>query len=94
MVITPLSKFVLILSIFSTLTFVNSSSPCIKRDFGHSSFVCVCNSTYCDTHDKIEGNFRVKSKHILSYLYSQLGSFYGKTLGLLVVHNNLTHTLK
>ena len=50
---TSCPVFFLILSI---LAFVNSSSPCIKRDFGHSSFVCVCNSTYCDTYDKIEGS--------------------------------------
>ncbi|RXG56290.1 putative glucosylceramidase 4 [Armadillidium vulgare] len=24
-------------------------SDCIPKDFGHGSFVCVCNSTYCDT---------------------------------------------
>uniref|UniRef100_H2YNM8 Glucosylceramidase n=1 Tax=Ciona savignyi TaxID=51511 RepID=H2YNM8_CIOSA len=25
------------------------SNSCIVRDYGHGSFVCVCNSTYCDT---------------------------------------------
>ena len=23
------------------------------RDFGHSSHVCVCNSTYCDEYDEV-----------------------------------------
>nr|XP_002129322.1 glucosylceramidase [Ciona intestinalis] len=25
------------------------SEPCVPRDYGHESFVCVCNATYCDT---------------------------------------------
>ncbi|KAK7070173.1 hypothetical protein SK128_025476 [Halocaridina rubra] len=25
------------------------SNPCARRDFGETSFVCVCNETYCDT---------------------------------------------
>jgi len=27
--------------------------PCQPRDFGHSSHVCVCNSTYCDEYDPV-----------------------------------------
>ena len=34
---------------------LQENKPCVQRDLGHSSFVCVCNSTYCDTYDKIEG---------------------------------------
>ncbi|XP_071535763.1 LOW QUALITY PROTEIN: lysosomal acid glucosylceramidase-like [Panulirus ornatus] len=30
-------------------THVSEEVPCVPRDFGHSSFVCVCNSSYCDT---------------------------------------------
>jgi len=26
-----------------------ADKPCIPRDFGRGSIVCVCNSTYCDT---------------------------------------------
>jgi len=26
----------------------SGSAPCVPRSFGHSSHVCVCNSTYCD----------------------------------------------
>jgi len=33
---------------------LQENKPCVQRDLGHSSFVCVCNSTYCDTYDKIE----------------------------------------
>ena len=25
------------------------AEDCIRRDYGKSSFVCVCNATYCDT---------------------------------------------
>ena len=28
-------------------------APCLPRDFGHSSHVCVCNSEYCDTYDQV-----------------------------------------
>lgn len=31
-----------------------SSDPCIRQDFSHSSFVCVCNGTYCDNYGLIE----------------------------------------
>ena len=46
----------LALSLFSSLVFLvrGENLPCEARDFGHSSIVCVCNSTYCDTYDKIE----------------------------------------
>ena len=30
-------------------------SPCVKKDFGHGSVVCVCNATYCDEFtDEVE----------------------------------------
>lgn len=28
---------------------VVSAENCVRRDYGRSSFVCVCNATYCDT---------------------------------------------
>lgn len=28
--------------------------PCEPRDFGYSSFVCVCNGTFCDEYEPIE----------------------------------------
>ena len=28
-----------------------AQNPCVPRDFGLSSIVCVCNSTYCDNQD-------------------------------------------
>ncbi|XP_009079976.1 PREDICTED: glucosylceramidase-like, partial [Acanthisitta chloris] len=30
-----------------------SARPCIPKDFGHGSVVCVCNATYCDTLDPV-----------------------------------------
>jgi len=45
----------LILYIFILFKIVfGDENACLKQDFGHSSFVCVCNSTYCDTYGKIE----------------------------------------
>ena len=35
--------------IYSYIPFsADTNNPCIRRDFGRSSFVCVCNATYCD----------------------------------------------
>ena len=52
---------------------LQENKPCVQRDFGHSSFVCVCNSTYCDTYDKIEGtSFSVqKTKKKPNELFQQ-----------------------
>ena len=27
--------------------------PCVSRDYGKGSVVCVCNTTYCDTHEPL-----------------------------------------
>ncbi|XP_031949674.1 lysosomal acid glucosylceramidase-like isoform X6 [Corvus moneduloides] len=32
---------------------VAAARPCIPKDFGHGSLVCVCNATYCDTLDPL-----------------------------------------
>ncbi|XP_058716246.1 lysosomal acid glucosylceramidase-like isoform X3 [Poecile atricapillus] len=32
---------------------VAGARPCIPKDFGHGSPVCVCNATYCDTLDPL-----------------------------------------
>ncbi|XP_045605281.2 lysosomal acid glucosylceramidase [Procambarus clarkii] len=49
---TTNSVVVLLLLLFSLCgdgARAEESLPCIPRDFGHSSFVCVCNASYCDT---------------------------------------------
>ena len=61
---TPL-VFILIASLAS----VAVADPCVPRDFGHSSFVCVCNSTYCDTYEKIEGMYELYSINTKSSLF-------------------------
>ena len=54
------SNMRLIIYIFIFLKIVSGdTNPCLKQDFGHSSFVCVCNSTYCDTYGKIERKFLI-----------------------------------
>ena len=32
------------------------TSACIRRDFGKSSFVCVCNANHCDTAPSLPGS--------------------------------------
>ena len=56
-VASPQSNMRLIFYIFIILKIVSGENDCLKQDFGHSSFVCVCNSTYCDTYGKIERKF-------------------------------------
>lgn len=34
------------------IPFIQSSKPCVMRQYGRDSFVCVCNSTYCDSFDE------------------------------------------
>ncbi|NXH28702.1 GLCM Glucosylceramidase, partial [Myiagra hebetior] len=36
-----------------TLPCFPAARPCIPKDFGHGSLVCVCNATYCDTLDPL-----------------------------------------
>ncbi|KAK3097705.1 hypothetical protein FSP39_012333 [Pinctada imbricata] len=44
--------------------------PCILKDFGDSSFVCVCNSTYCDT---VDDNVRVSKSKFSIFTSTKLG---------------------
>ena len=43
------------LLLLSLASLALAGMPCLSRDFGHSSTVCVCNSTYCDTYDPVQG---------------------------------------
>ncbi|KAK3871273.1 hypothetical protein Pcinc_023572 [Petrolisthes cinctipes] len=38
----------LLLFVFPYLATCQQQQPCAPRDYGYSSFVCVCNATYCD----------------------------------------------
>nr|XP_033780277.1 lysosomal acid glucosylceramidase isoform X2 [Geotrypetes seraphini] len=42
-----------LLVIISALHSVLGGHPCVPMNFGHSSVVCVCNATYCDTLDPL-----------------------------------------
>ena len=42
------SKILFLLLLVFILKANSKDVPCLKRDFGHGSFVCVCNSSYCD----------------------------------------------
>merc|ERR1712223_793295 len=47
------SKHLRMLGLLLLPTLVLGDLPCQQRDFGHSSHVCVCNSTYCDQYDPV-----------------------------------------
>ena len=48
-------KFFLLISLFLQETALADRVECDKRFFkGSDSFVCVCNSTYCDTLDQVD----------------------------------------
>merc|ERR1719167_2033418 len=37
-----------------SLSITWAGNPCVPRDFGHSSHVCVCTKEYCDEYDPVE----------------------------------------
>lgn len=39
------------LSLLLILKATQAFQPCVPKDFGYTSFVCACNSTYCDDQD-------------------------------------------
>lgn len=51
--------------------------PCSYRSFGYSSYVCVCNATYCDT---VEPNLPLKSGYAV-YTSTKDGQRLDKTQG-------------
>lgn len=57
----------------------HTQKPCIGVNYGHSSIVCVCNSTYCDTIPPIEmqpeGEYEI-------YTSDRSGSRFLKTKGI------------
>ncbi|GLV40111.1 Glucocerebrosidase 1b [Carabus blaptoides fortunei] len=53
---------------FLALTLISCvAKECSQRDYGHGSFVCVCNATYCDTVEPFQplapGNFIIYSSN-------------------------------
>ncbi|XP_030147447.4 lysosomal acid glucosylceramidase-like [Taeniopygia guttata] len=48
-----LSWLLLLLLLLLPVAQVTGARPCIPKDFGHGSVVCVCNATYCDTLDPL-----------------------------------------
>lgn len=70
---TTVIQKVLILSFLSILLELGNSAnlPCIKKDFGESSIVCVCNSTYCDTAEPLGDIEKNKFYHVVSSIHGQ-----------------------
>ena len=56
------------LLLLSLVSLSAAGEPCVPRDFGHSSTVCVCNSTYCDTYDAVQGKYLSVQSASLSVL--------------------------
>ena len=51
--------------------------PCLMKRFNESSFVCVCNSTYCDTTDS---NITPPAGHALVYSSSLAGDRFKRSV--------------
>ena len=52
-------------------------SPCVRKDFGHGSVVCVCNATYCDQFiDEIQ----LKSGQYVVYTSTKDGQRFNESL--------------
>ncbi|KAM4755512.1 uncharacterized protein ACIQIH_019430 [Cyanocitta cristata] len=71
-----------------------AARPCIPKDFGHGSLVCVCNATYCDTLDPLvlpaPGSYvKYESSKAGKRLERSEGSFQSslRTPGLLLTLN-------
>ncbi|KAJ8304057.1 hypothetical protein KUTeg_017640, partial [Tegillarca granosa] len=57
--------------------------PCVKRDFGKGSFVCVCNASYCD---KVEPNTQLHKGIFSVYTSSKDGDRLTKQLGKITMN--------
>ncbi|ESP00722.1 hypothetical protein LOTGIDRAFT_158016 [Lottia gigantea] len=72
-------SFDFFLFLLTSLAFINlslASYPCAKKDFGHDSVVCVCNSTFCDTVEPVVNPGRQKG---WVYTSSKTGDRFNKT---------------
>lgn len=93
--------FVTLAALAMSHSLLSSVSPCIVKSFGGTSFVCVCNDTYCDT---IEEETKLPENQFAVYSTSKSGDrlkkrFYhfqkssGANLSLLVNPNRTKQTI-
>ncbi|XP_053552504.1 lysosomal acid glucosylceramidase [Bombina bombina] len=73
-------QYATVLYIFHLIPALLGARPCVPLSFGHSSVVCVCNSTYCDSLDPVvlpsDGNFiRYESSQSGKRLEPSTGAF-------------------
>ena len=69
---------------FSTYT------PCIHKDFGHGSDVCVCNATYCDEFIALPP---IKSKQCITYTSSKYGLRFNASVHDFKSNANVQHEM-
>ena len=72
-------RFCLVATVIVTMgpTIPSAAKPCQKKSFGGSSFVCVCNESYCDT---VEAETTLTSNQFAVYSTSKSGDRLKKTV--------------
>lgn len=65
--------------------------PCVERDFGKGSFVCVCNATYCDS---VEPNIPLQRGQFAFYHSSKTSDRLKKSDGIFIDYANHTSKCK
>ncbi|KAE8749691.1 hypothetical protein FOCC_FOCC003678 [Frankliniella occidentalis] len=50
----PIVLLMIAVGVVAGAGIATAAVPCVKRSFGFDSFVCVCNSTYCDTLPQVQ----------------------------------------
>lgn len=56
---------------------LSAYSPCIKKDFGLGSVVCVCNATYCD---KFVGETELGANQYVVYTSTKDGQRFNESI--------------
>lgn len=61
------------------------SSPCIPKNFGHGSTVCVCNASYCD---EFAASPKLEAKQFVVYTSTKDGLRFNRTIQKLTERNS------
>ena len=60
------------------------SSPCIPKNFGHGSIVCICNASYCD---EFAPDPSLEAKQFVVYTSTKDGLRFNRTIQKLSERN-------